>query len=69
MVLLDLPEPLLLRDVMVTYGEPSHMLAYKFMGIHGDGLFYFLSMFYSADRFLIKAGFLHRRKPILNADL
>jgi len=41
-ILVDLPEPVYLYQVIQAYGEPSHIVAYKFNGKHGDGPFYIL---------------------------
>ncbi|HYF64117.1 MAG TPA: hypothetical protein VD886_14945 [Herpetosiphonaceae bacterium] len=69
MILVDLPEDVLLRDVIAAYGEPSHVAAAAFRGDHGDGPFYIFSLAWEPAGFALEAGSLYTEKPILGPDL
>ncbi|MBN2006463.1 MAG: hypothetical protein JXA21_24135 [Anaerolineae bacterium] len=68
-VSVDLPEEVLLRDVMQAYGEPSHVVAYKLYGQYGDGPFYALDIIYESRGFTLDTGFLYRQPPNMNDRL
>ena len=68
-ILVDMPEAVILRDMMLAYGEPSHIVAYKFSGYHGEGPFYLLSLIYKPQGFLVETAFLYDKKPSLSEEL
>lgn len=69
MILLNLPQEVILRDVIAAYGEPSHIVAVTFMGLHGDGPFYILSLAWEPAGFALAKAALYHEKPVLSADL
>jgi hypothetical protein len=69
LLLAQLPEQVLLGDVIGAYGEPSHVYASTFMGLHGDGPFYTLALAWESAGFALDSGFLYHEKPVLGPDL
>jgi hypothetical protein len=69
MILVDLPQDVILRDVIGAYGEPSHIVAARFMGDHGDGPFYILSLAWESHGFALESGSLYAEAPALSPDL
>lgn len=68
MILGALPQEVALRDVIGAYGEPSHIVAVRFMGLHGEGPFYILSLAWEPAGFALDTGFLYHQEPLLNED-
>lgn len=68
-MLIDLRNPVYLHEVIKAYGEPSHILAYKFNGLHGDGPFYMLWLIYQPQGFMLNTGFVYDHQPRIDSNL
>jgi hypothetical protein len=58
-----------LGEIIDAFGEPSHIHARGFMGLHGDGPFYTLSVYYEDRGIILDHRGLYRSKPSLNRDI
>jgi hypothetical protein len=58
-----------LGQVIAAYGEPSHIHATGFYGLHGDGPFYTASFIYAEPGITLEATSLYEGKPRLGPDL
>jgi hypothetical protein len=55
-----------LEEVIQHYGEPSHISAQGFYGLHGDGPFYTVTIIYAQQGISFERRGLYHTKPILS---
>jgi hypothetical protein len=58
-----------LGQVIAAYGEPSHIHATGFYGLHGDGPFYTVELYWQARGIALEGDGLYHGKPHLGPDL
>jgi len=68
MLLVDLPEPVYLGDVIDAYGEPSHIIARKIHDSWHDDTYYPLLIMFESQGFTLDTGF-HDNEPRLDRKL
>ncbi|HVG01048.1 MAG TPA: SBBP repeat-containing protein [Chloroflexia bacterium] len=58
-----------LGDVIAAYGEPTHIHATGFYGMHGDGPFYTATFYYEKHGMVLESNGLYHSKPTLGPGI
>jgi hypothetical protein len=58
-----------LGDVIAAYGEPTHIHATGFFGMHGDGPFYTMDFYYEKHGMALESNGIYHTKPHLDSNI